>query len=235
MFVTCFSFTPRVNPCGTCFLFLHHPLWTPTLNAQGSSKTCNVRTMWLKGFRNDLFPFTPASSHLRRPTVQTCFAFPPSSVLWEVFVWGFGVLFLSCVCVSVSGMLFSVGVCVCVCVCDLFLFFHTGFTPAGLLKDVQCAHHVAQGLPQRPRQAGLRLRGRGSGRGGGLRRADRRHALRNGGGGHLLVTAVDLAHLLLRALLHLHSQHAPLCRPLRGPLRRPLAPGPHHIRNFPPL
>ena len=28
--------------------------------------------------------------------------------LWEVFVWGFGVLFLSCV--SVSGVLFSVGV-----------------------------------------------------------------------------------------------------------------------------
>jgi len=26
---------------------------------------------------------------------------------WEVFVWGFGVLFLSCVCVSVSGVLFS--------------------------------------------------------------------------------------------------------------------------------
>jgi len=30
--------------------------------------------------------------------------------LWEVFVWGFGALFLSCVCVSVSGVLFSVGV-----------------------------------------------------------------------------------------------------------------------------
>jgi len=43
---------------------------------------------------------------------------PPSSVvkcLQGVFVWGFGVLFLSCVCVS--GVLFSVGVCVCVCVC----------------------------------------------------------------------------------------------------------------------
>jgi len=34
--------------------------------------------------------------------------------LWEVFVWGFGVLFLSCVCVPASGVLFSVGVCVCV-------------------------------------------------------------------------------------------------------------------------
>jgi len=32
--------------------------------------------------------------------------------LWEVFVWGFGVLFLTCACVSVSGVLFSVGVCV---------------------------------------------------------------------------------------------------------------------------
>ena len=38
----------------------------------------------------------------------------------EVFVWGFGVLFLSCVCVSVSGVLFSV--CVCVCVCDMLIF-----------------------------------------------------------------------------------------------------------------
>ena len=44
---------------------------------------------------------------------------PPSSVvncLWEVFVWGFGVLFLSCACVSVSG---GVVLCRCVCVCDL--------------------------------------------------------------------------------------------------------------------
>jgi len=44
---------------------------------------------------------------------------PPSSVvkcLWGVFVWRFGVLFVSCVCVSVSGVLFSAGVCVCVCV-----------------------------------------------------------------------------------------------------------------------
>jgi len=55
---------------------------------------------------------------------------PPSSVikcLWEVFVWGFGVLFLSCVCVSVSGVLFSVGVCVFVDVltCDL-VYIHSG-------------------------------------------------------------------------------------------------------------
>jgi len=42
---------------------------------------------------------------------------PPSSVvkcLYVVFVWGCGVLFLSCARVSVSGVLFSVGVCVCV-------------------------------------------------------------------------------------------------------------------------
>jgi len=42
---------------------------------------------------------------------------PPSRVvkcLWEVFGWGFGVLFLSCVGLSVSEVLFSVGVCVCV-------------------------------------------------------------------------------------------------------------------------
>jgi len=36
-----------------------------------------------------------------------------------VFIWGFGVLFLSCVCVS--GVVFSVGVCVC----DLLIFLHT--------------------------------------------------------------------------------------------------------------
>jgi len=34
--------------------------------------------------------------------------------LWEVFVWGFGVLFLWCACLSVSRVLFSVGVCACV-------------------------------------------------------------------------------------------------------------------------
>jgi len=46
---------------------------------------------------------------------------PPSSVdkcLWEVFVWGFGVLFLLCVCVGVGGVV----LCRCVCVCDLFIF-----------------------------------------------------------------------------------------------------------------
>jgi len=39
---------------------------------------------------------------------------PPSSVVkcvWEVFVWGFGVLFL-CVCVGVGGVV----LCRCVCV-----------------------------------------------------------------------------------------------------------------------
>jgi len=37
----------------------------------------------------------------------------------QEFVWGFGVLFLSCVCVS--RVLFSVGVCVCVWPVDLFI------------------------------------------------------------------------------------------------------------------
>ena len=42
---------------------------------------------------------------------------PPSSVvksLWEVFVWGFGVLFLSCVCVGVGGVVLCRSLCVCV-------------------------------------------------------------------------------------------------------------------------
>jgi len=43
-------------------------------------------------------------------------------VFVEVFVWGFGVLFLSCACVS--GVLFSLCVCVCVCVCDLLIFVY---------------------------------------------------------------------------------------------------------------
>jgi len=45
---------------------------------------------------------------------------PPSSVvkcLWGVFVWGVGVLFLSCVCVGVGRLVLSMCVCVCVCVC----------------------------------------------------------------------------------------------------------------------
>ena len=36
--------------------------------------------------------------------------------LWEVFVWGFGVLFLSCVCVWRCWRCCSLSVCVCVCV-----------------------------------------------------------------------------------------------------------------------
>jgi len=58
--------------------------------------------------------------HIHREVARTVVAPPSSDVkcLWEVFVWGFGVLFLSCVCVcvcvSVLGVLYSVGVCVCV-------------------------------------------------------------------------------------------------------------------------
>jgi len=55
---------------------------------------------------------SPLPLHLPRPPV---FYLSPSSVvkgLWEVFVWGFGVLFLSCVCVGVGGIV----LCRCVCV-----------------------------------------------------------------------------------------------------------------------
>jgi len=37
--------------------------------------------------------------------------------LWGVFVWGFGVLFLSCACVCRYRGCCSLSVCVCVCVC----------------------------------------------------------------------------------------------------------------------
>ena len=75
---------------------------------------------------------------------------PPLSVvecLWEVLVWGFGVLFLSCVCVSVSGVLFSVGVCVCV-TCSSFytafiytLPFPTEQYPPQVSETVHYLHH----------------------------------------------------------------------------------------------
>jgi len=48
---------------------------------------------------------------------------PHSSVvqcLWGVFVWGFGVLFLSCVCVCRGCCSLSM----CVCVFDLLIFLH---------------------------------------------------------------------------------------------------------------
>jgi len=54
--------------------------------------------------------------------MESCIHTYPIQCLWEVFVWGFGVLFFSCACVSVSGVLFSVGVCVCVC--DLLICLH---------------------------------------------------------------------------------------------------------------
>jgi len=73
--------------------------------------------------RTSTLPLTLTSA--RPPTraweVARTVVAPPSSVvkcLWEVFVWGFGALFLSCVCVS--RVLFSVGVCIC----DLLIFLH---------------------------------------------------------------------------------------------------------------
>jgi len=61
---------------------------------------------------NDFFfyLFTPSLFTPSLSSVVNC--------LWEVFVWGFGVLFLSCVCVGVG----SVVLCRCVCVCDLLIF-----------------------------------------------------------------------------------------------------------------
>ena len=63
-----------------------------------------------------------------RPTPST-----ETECLWEVFVWWFGVLFLSCGCVSMSGVVFSVGVCVY----DLLIFLHrqTSSYGYGLLID----------------------------------------------------------------------------------------------------
>ena len=49
---------------------------------------------------------------------------PPSSVvkcLWEVFIWGFGVLFLSCVCGRCRG---CCSLSVCVCGLFLLIFFY---------------------------------------------------------------------------------------------------------------
>ena len=71
---------------------------------------------------------------LEAPVARTVVA-PPSIVvqcLWGVFVWGFGVLFLSCACVS--RVLFSL----CVCVCDLLIFLPgSTSTPAfALMKKV---------------------------------------------------------------------------------------------------
>jgi len=102
----------------------------------------------------------------------------PSSVvkcLWEVFVWGFGVLFLSCVCVSVSGVLFSVGVCMCVCVTCWFFYTHS--PSAGLRRGL---HLLRQRLPRR-RRARRRLargtvRARAAGR---IRPGHHEHATRH--------------------------------------------------------
>ena len=68
---------------------------------------------------------------------------PPSSVvkcLWGVFVWGFGVLFLSCVCVCRcrGSCSLSVCVCVCVCVCDLLIFYSGSVCTSGRHRASRC-------------------------------------------------------------------------------------------------
>jgi len=88
----------------------------------------------LIGLRIDShFPFTPPTLTSARPPTQAwevarTVVAPPSSVvkcLWGVFVWGFGVLFLSCVCVCVGVGGAVLCRCVCVCVCDLLIFLQS--------------------------------------------------------------------------------------------------------------
>ena len=67
------------------------------------------------------------------------------------FVWGFGVLFLSCVCLSVSGVLFSVGVCVCVC--DMLIFLRGSSHPQPFLLYSRFTGCVVCGAQDNRRQA----------------------------------------------------------------------------------
>jgi len=63
--------------------------------------------------------------------IRTVVALPSSVVkcLWEVFVWGFGALFLSCVCVCVAGVV----LCWCVCVWPVDLLTYIGVYPLYVL------------------------------------------------------------------------------------------------------
>jgi len=103
----------------------------------------------------------PTLTSARPPTraweVARTVVAPPSSVfkcLWDVFVLGFGVLFLSCVCVSVSGVLFSVGVCVC----DLLMFLHLSlFIPGSAVHQLRRgARHLLSLLGQHYRRGDRR-------------------------------------------------------------------------------
>jgi len=88
-----------------------------------------------------IYLFTPNRLAFTRPTLRRASAtlkcplsiyshLTPSSVVkcvWAVFVWGFGVMFLSCVCVS--------GCCfLSVCVCDLLICLHHMHIPLGLTR-----------------------------------------------------------------------------------------------------
>ena len=73
-----------------------------------------------------VFTDTPFASCLLSPSLSIHtrpYRTVPSSVvkcLWEVFVWGFGALFLFLSYVCVGGVV----LCRCVCVCDLLIFLH---------------------------------------------------------------------------------------------------------------
>jgi len=85
--------------------------------------TCRLTTIDVSLFAPHLF--TP-------PCVVKC--------VWEVFVWGFVVLFLSFVCVSVSGVNpFSVGVCACALL--IFLHLRACLFPVGLVALKWTPHH----------------------------------------------------------------------------------------------
>jgi len=97
---TAFSFC-RVLCCSCCVFVCATCFSSYSSHSHLHSKLCS---------------FTPPFHSQAWEVARTVVA-PPSSVvkcLWEVLVWEFGVLFLSCVVVSVSGVLFSVEVCVCV-------------------------------------------------------------------------------------------------------------------------
>jgi len=111
------SVAPPNSHCLIHTVSIHPVLFTQT-KKQALTLAHAQTILYLKvGPPHHLIHTAPRSA--RPPTraweVARTVVAPPSSVvkcLWEVFVWGFGVLFLSCVCVGVGGVV----LCRCVCV-----------------------------------------------------------------------------------------------------------------------
>jgi len=83
-----------------------------TFTSRGALDPSAPRLRWTSTLPLTL---TSARPSTRAWKVARTVVAPPSSVvkcMWVVFVWGFGVLFVSFACVS--GVLFSVSGCVCV-------------------------------------------------------------------------------------------------------------------------